>query len=67
MKSESDKNASEGAERKNGGNMMEKELLGAGDVAALMGVKKTTVWRWCQEGKLPCLKVGQHWRVRRGP
>ena len=46
---------------------MEKELLGAGDVAALMGVKKTTVWRWCQEGKLPCLKVGQHWRVRRGP
>jgi excisionase family DNA binding protein len=43
-----------------------KELLGAEDVAELMGVKETTVWRWCREGRLPCLKVGKHWRVRRG-
>jgi excisionase family DNA binding protein len=42
-----------------------KELLSAEDVAALMGVKETTVWRWCREGNLPCLKVGKHWRVRR--
>jgi excisionase family DNA binding protein len=40
-------------------------LLGAEDVARLMGVKETTVWRWCREGRLPCLKVGKHWRVRR--
>ena len=45
--------------------MTEKELLGAEDVARLMGVKETTVWRWCREGRLPCLKVGKHWRVRR--
>jgi excisionase family DNA binding protein len=44
---------------------MERELLGAEDVAALIGVKETTVWRWCREGRLPCLKVGKHWRVRR--
>ena len=43
----------------------EKELLGAEDIAGLIGVKETTVWRWCREGKLPCLKVGKHWRVRR--
>jgi excisionase family DNA binding protein len=43
----------------------EKELLSAEDVAALMGVKESTVWRWCREGRLPCLKVGKHWRVRR--
>jgi excisionase family DNA binding protein len=43
-----------------------KELLGAEDVAELMGVKETTVWRWCRQGRLPCLKVGKHWRVRRG-
>jgi excisionase family DNA binding protein len=42
-----------------------KELLGAEDVAELMGVKETTVWRWCRERRLPCLKVGKHWRVRR--
>src|ERR671911_857924 len=41
------------------------ELLGAEEVAALMGVKETTVWRWCREGRLPCLKVGKHWRIRR--
>ncbi len=44
---------------------LEKELLSAEDVAELMGVKETTVWRWCREGNLPCLKVGKHWRVRR--
>jgi excisionase family DNA binding protein len=44
---------------------LEKELLSAEDIAALMGVKETTVWRWCREGNLPCLKVGKHWRVRR--
>ena len=43
-----------------------KELLGADDVAELMGVKETTVWRWCREARLPCLKVGKHWRVRAG-
>jgi excisionase family DNA binding protein len=42
----------------------EKGLLSAGDVAQLLGVKETTVWRWCREGTLPCLKVGKHWRVR---
>jgi excisionase family DNA binding protein len=41
------------------------ELLGAGDVAGLIGVKETTVWRWCRQGRLPCLKVGKHWRIRR--
>src|SRR3712207_5224731 len=43
----------------------EKELLSAEDVAEMIGVKETTVWRWCREGTLPCLKVGKHWRVRR--
>jgi len=28
-------------------------------------VKETTVYRWCKEGKLPCLKIGKHWRIRR--
>jgi excisionase family DNA binding protein len=44
---------------------LEKELLSAEDVAGLMGVKESTVWRWCREGNLPCLKVGKHWRLRR--
>ena len=41
------------------------ELLGAEDVAGLLGIKESTVWRWCREGTLPGLKVGKRWCVRR--
>ena len=47
------------------GRPLERDLLSAEDVAELMGVGEATVWRWCREGNLPCLKVGKHWRVRR--
>jgi excisionase family DNA binding protein len=47
------------------GTSRETELLAAMDVAELVGVKETTVYKWCKEGKLPCLKVGKHWRIRR--
>jgi len=29
----------------------ETELLAAADVAGMIGVKETTVYRWCNEGK----------------
>ncbi len=44
----------------------ESQLLAAADVAELIGVEESTVYRWCSEGKLPCLKIGKHWRIRRG-
>src|SRR5918995_5528493 len=44
----------------------ETQLLAVADVAAMIGVKENTVYRWCSEGKLPCLKIGYHWRIRRG-
>ena len=44
----------------------ETQLLAVADVAGMIGVKETTVYRWCSEGKLPCLKIGYHWRIRRG-
>jgi excisionase family DNA binding protein len=40
--------------------------LAVADVAGMIGVKESTVYRWCSEGKLPCLKIGYHWRIRRG-
>src|SRR5918995_7226528 len=42
----------------------ETQLLAAADVAGMLGVKETTVYRWCSEGKLPCLKIGKHWGIR---
>jgi excisionase family DNA binding protein len=40
-------------------------LLTVEEVAGYFGVTMTTVYRWCREGRIPCLKIGKHWRVRR--
>ncbi|MDQ3910630.1 MAG: helix-turn-helix domain-containing protein [Actinomycetota bacterium] len=42
-----------------------KGLLSAEDVAGYLGVGQVTVYRWCREGRLPCLKIGKSWRIRR--
>ena len=41
------------------------ELLGVEEVAEYLGVGQVTVYRWCREGSLPCLKIGRRWRIRR--
>lgn len=43
----------------------EKEILNVDDVGGYLGVGRATVYRWCREGRLPCLKVGKSWRIRR--
>ncbi len=50
---------------------MQEERLGLGqllrteEVAEYLGVGPVTVYRWCREGSLPCVKIGRRWRVRR--
>src|ERR671916_3062358 len=44
----------------------ETQLLAVAYVAELIGVEETTIYRWCSEGKLPCLKIGGGWRIRKG-
>jgi excisionase family DNA binding protein len=41
------------------------ELIGTEEVAEYLGVGQVTVYRWCREGSLPCIKIGRSWRVRR--
>ena len=43
----------------------QKDLLSAEDVASYLGVGPITVYRWCKEGRLQCIKLGKHWRIRR--
>src|ERR671913_1653383 len=43
----------------------QKDLLSAEDVAKYFGVGQMTVYRWCKEGRLQCIKLGKHWRIRR--
>jgi excisionase family DNA binding protein len=40
-------------------------LLEVPEIARYLRVSDVTVYRWCKEGRLPCLKLGHSWRVRR--
>lgn len=42
----------------------EDEVLTVQEVADYLKVSQATVWRWCQEGKLPAFRIGQQWRIR---
>ena len=35
------------------------------EVAAYLKIPKSTVYILAQEGKIPCQKVGRHWRFRK--
>lgn len=42
-----------------------RDLLDVEDVSEHLGVGRVTIYRWCREGRLPCMKVGKSWRIRR--
>ena len=46
------------------GGKPDRALLSAEEAAGRLGVDRATVWRWCEEGRIPCLKIGRLWRVR---
>lgn len=41
------------------------DLLTAVEVAAHLQLARVTVQKWCKEGKLPAVKVGKAYRIRR--
>ncbi len=43
----------------------DREILGVEEVAEYLGVAPISVYRWCKEGRLPCVKFGRVWRVRK--
>ena len=42
-----------------------RDLLEAEEVASYLGINPVTVYRWCRDGRLPCLRIGRYWRIRR--
>jgi excisionase family DNA binding protein len=44
---------------------LSKDLLEAEEVASYLGINPVTVYRWCRDGRLPCLRIGRYWRIRR--
>lgn len=41
------------------------EILTVQEVADYLKISRSTVWRWCNEGKLTAFKVGRSWRIHR--
>jgi excisionase family DNA binding protein len=39
------------------------QLLTVAEAAAYLRVSQATLWRWCQEGRVPAFKIGHEWRV----
>ena len=40
-------------------------LLTVAEAAAYLRVSRATLWRWCQEGRVPGFKIGHEWRIVR--
>jgi excisionase family DNA binding protein len=38
-------------------------LLTVREAAEYLRVSQATMWRWCQEGRVPAFKIGHEWRV----
>ena len=41
------------------------DILTVQEVADYFKVSRSTVWRWCNQGKLSAFKAGHGWRVHR--
>jgi len=42
-----------------------RELLTADEVARQLALRPTTIYQWCRDGRLPAIKLGKEWRIRR--
>jgi len=41
------------------------EIMTVNEVAKYLRIPRSTVYKLAQRGKIPCQKVGRHWRFRK--
>lgn len=41
------------------------DLMTVKEVADHLRVSRVTVWRWCQQGVIPAIRIGRMWRISR--
>jgi len=42
-----------------------RDVMTVDEVSSYLRIPKSTLYKLAQEGKLPCQKVGRHWRFRK--
>ena len=45
---------------------MPAEVLTIEELAGYLKIPKSTLYKLVREGKVPCQKIGRHWRFRKG-
>ncbi|MFW6147248.1 MAG: helix-turn-helix domain-containing protein [Thermodesulfobacteriota bacterium] len=43
----------------------DKEVLNADEVSSWLRIPKSTLYKLCSNGQIPCAKIGKHWRFDR--
>ncbi len=43
----------------------ERDVLNISEVSNWLRIPKTSLYKLCGEGKIPCAKIGRHWRFDR--
>ncbi len=46
-------------------NMSDNEIMTVSEVAEYFKISEVTTYKLVQEGKIPAVKIGRHWRVKR--
>jgi len=41
------------------------DVLTIGELAAYLKIPKSTLYKLVREGRVPCQKIGRHWRFRK--
>ena len=41
------------------------DVLTIGDLSVYLKISKSTLYKLVREGKIPCQKIGRHWRFHR--
>lgn len=42
-----------------------KDVLNAKEVSTWLRIPKSTLYKLCSQGQIPCTKIGKHWRFDR--
>jgi excisionase family DNA binding protein len=40
-----------------------KEILNVAEVSEWLRIPKSTMYKLCADGRIPCFKIGKHWRL----
>jgi excisionase family DNA binding protein len=44
---------------------IDQNILNADEVSTWLRIPKSTLYKLCTEGQIPCAKIGKHWRFDR--